>query len=831
MNLPLKSLWFTLLLGPCWGGLAAQAPAARDAAELQRGLDKLQVLGSILYVAAHPDDENTAALACFSKGLKLRTAYLSLTRGGGGQNLIGPEREDALAALRTQELLAARRLDGAEQYFTRAVDFGFSKTARETLAIWGQEAVLGEVVWTFRKLRPDVIVTRFSPVQNGTHGHHTASAMLALEAFQAAADPKRFPEQLAFVRPWQATRIVWNAYRSPQGPQAPAPANAVSLDVGQYDPLAGKAYTELAAESRSLHRSQGFGSLAGRGSRLEPFEPLAGPVAKNSLLEGVDLTWARVPGATQVATLLAAARQAYRPERPAAILPLLLQAKAALDRLPKGPWVEIKGRELLEAIRCAAGLWVEAIADRPLAAPGTTVTVTATALARAGGPITLAAIGLSPLPEPRALGRTLALNQPLAEVFQVALPPSFPSSQPFWMAGTRTAGLDAVQPWPLAGQAEGPAPLTATFSLSAEGVPFELTVPVQVRFRDPVLGERDQWLAVGPAVRVEVDEPVQLFADAGGREIALTLVAGRAGAQGALRLQVPAGWRVEPAELPFALAQAGQQVRMVARITPPAAPQTGELGIQVAIDGQTTPAQGLVRVDYPHIPQQTFFPSTRVRLVRLDLARAGRRIGYVMGAQDDVPRCLRPLGYTVELLTDEALAGAELSGFDAILVGIRAFNTRDRLAQLNPRLLAYAAQGGTLVVQYSVDQGLVTPDLGPYPFKVSRTRVCEEAAPVAFLAPGHPVLTWPNRITAADFDGWVQERGLQFAQDWDARYTPILATHDTGEPPSGGGLLVARHGKGVFVYTGLSFFRQLPAGVPGAYRLFANILALGHFHD
>ena len=810
-------------------GLRAQAPEpTRNAAELQQALDKLQVLGTVLYVAAHPDDENTAALATFARGRHLRSAYLSMTRGGGGQNLIGTEQGDALAALRTQELLAARRLDGAEQYFSRAVDFGFSKTPEETLGLWGHEAALADVVWTIRKLRPDVIITRFSPKGGPTHGHHTASAILALEAFSAAADPKRFPEQLALtgrdrVQPWQAKRIVWNSFRTDAERAAQPPGSYVTLEVGQYDPLLGKSYAELAAESRSMHRSQGFGALAVRGTRLEYFEPLAGVRAGNDLLEGVDLGWSRVPGGDRVGALLQRARLAYRPEQPTAALPLLLEAKSVLDAMGPDPWVLQKRMDLLEAIRCAAGIWVEAIADRQAAAPGSALTVKATVVVRGASGLLLEGL------QGRPVGSVLQVNQAVTETFNLTVPAEQAPSQPYWMgqgAGTSEA-LGPAAPPALAGLPEGPASFTWHFRFTVSGVPLDLPVPVRYRFRDPVLGERYQPVTVVPKVMVNLAEPVEVFGDGAARDVAMVVLAGQDQAEGALKLQAPEGWQVEPKELPFTLAKQGDEVRLTARLTPPAGPHAGALTVAVALHGETRPALGIVKVDYPHIPLQAFFPAATVQLVRLELRRAGHRLGYVMGAGDEVPRALRPLGYQVDLLSDEALAGSDLSGYDAILVGIRAFNTRPRLAQLNARLLDYVARGGTEVVQYDVDQGLVTPALGPFPFTVSRTRVCEETAPVKFLAPVHPALNWPNRITQDDFQGWVQERGLYFAQGWDARYVPVLSTHDTGEPASGGALLVAPYGKGHFVYTGLSFFRQLPAGVPGAYRLLANLLALG----
>jgi len=830
----LRSFISTLCLGTLMSSFCvAQTP--RDAAELQQMLDRLQVVGSVLYVAAHPDDENTAALTYFSKGRNLRTAYLAITRGGGGQDLIGPELDDSLAAIRTQELLAARRVDGAEQFFTRAVDFGYSKTTEESLSIWGREAVLADVVWVIRKFRPDVIVTRFSPTVDAGHGHHSASVVLALEAFKAAADPARFPEQLKLVKPWQAKRVFWNSYHFDGS--AVAPGNGLPLDIGQYDPLLGKSYAELAAESRSMHRSQGFGAVATRGSFVERFELLAGEPAKQDLFEGIDQTWHRIPGSDQVRERLDQARKAYRPGEPASALPLLLQAKRAMDALPRDPWVDVKHKELIEAIRCAAGIWVEAIADRQCAAPGSSVKIAAMALARGTHLVTLTGWAIPMLAKGAEKPQVLSENKPQTESLVATLPAGMPCSQPVWLKEPKVGGLHGAVPQEFAGLPEGPAALSARFNFEIDSVPFELDVPVRYRFRDPVLGERYQPFVVTPRVMVNLAEPVQVFGESIPREVGLNLVAGADNLSGKLRIQLPEGWKAEPAELPFSLAKVSDELKLATRITPPAKSQNGELKILVELDGDVQPALGRVRIDYPHIPLQTLFPPAAGKVVRVDLRHNGRRIGYVMGAGDEIPRCLRLLGYDVELLTDEDLEKKDLSGFDAIVVGIRAFNTRPRLAQLKDRLLDYVAKGGTEVVLYNVGgngflaQGLVTNAIGPYPFHISRDRVTDETAPMRFLAPEHPLLNWPNKITQTDFEGWVQERGLYFADTWDAHYTPIFSTQDPGEKATEGSLLVAKHGHGHFIYTGLAFFRQLPDGVPGAYRLFANLLAMGKQHE
>lgn len=811
-------------------GLHGQGPV-RDAADLQVLLDRLQVVGSVLYVAAHPDDENTAALAALAKGRKVRTAYLSLTRGGGGQNLIGPELDDALAAIRTQELLAARRVDGAEQFFTRAVDFGYSKSAEESLRFWGREAVLADVVRVVRRFRPDVILTRFPTDGRGGHGHHTASAQLAVEAFAAAADPKRFLEQLAGgrLRPWQAKRVLFNFFRFADGP-AP-PAGIIPFEVGGYDPLLGRSYAELAAEGRSQHRSQGFGVLAPRGSRVESFEHLAGDPARSDLLDGVDLTWNRVPGGAKVGELLTKARSAFRPERPEAALAPLLEALAVVTNL-RDAEVAHKVAELTEAIRCAAGLWAEAVTERPAAAPGETVPVALGLLARGAVPVHLESVvlqgdgSLNP-------AKDLAANQPWKASLSLAIPAGALPSAPSWSTGSRSF-LHGELPSGSENAAEDPPAFSARFRLRILGTDLELQVPVLHRYRDPVLGERTQPFIIQPPVLVQGPALAQLFADGRPREVAFEVSATRAAAAGRLRFTVPAGWRAEPPEWSFAFAEAGATRRLQVQIQPPARASQGELAVELDLDGHRQSAVGKQVITHPHIPTQTLFPPARLRLVRADVAVRARRVGYLMGAGDDIPQALRQLGCDVELLSDEALAGRDLSGFDALVVGIRAFNTRPALARLKDRLLAYVAQGGTEIVLYQVNgafpgtnAGLTTDSFGPAPFKIGRERVTDETSPVGLLAPQHPALASPNAIGTADFDGWVQERGLYFASSWDAAYTPLLAMADPGEKSLDGGLLVARHGKGHFVLTGLAFFRQLPDGVPGAYRLFANLLSLG----
>jgi LmbE family N-acetylglucosaminyl deacetylase len=809
------------------GSALAQAPPRPDAAEIQLALKRLRFLASVLYVGAHPDDENTRLIATLARGRLADTAYLSMTRGDGGQNLIGPEIGEVLGIIRSQELLAARRIDGGRQYFTRAIDFGFSKTPEETLRIWSREQVLSDTVRIFREFRPDVVITRFPTTTRTTHGHHTASALLAREAFAAAADPKRFPEQLDRVGPWRPRRMLWNT--SPwfyDRREEFKPESLLQIDTGAWSPLLGESFAELAARSRSMHRSQGFGSSGTRGEVLEYLEHLEGDPAREDLFEGVDTTWGRIAGGTAVGRILDRAYREFNPENPAGVVPSLLEARGKLLALPAGRWSSAKLRELDQTIVACLGLYLEAAAETSAAVPGDTVKVNLEAANRSSvgvrlKRITVPATGTKEAPDHDLQGRAR-----FEKALEVLLPADRPDSQPYWLREKGTPGMFRIDDPAFIGLPENPPALTVAFALEVNGAPMSVERPVVYKWTDPTRGEQYRPFEVVPAVAVDLAESVYLFPDVASREVSVRVRGVRAVAEGAVRLESPPGWRISPPSRGFRLAQKNASATLTFEVRPPDAASAGILKAVAEMGGRRF-QRGLVHIEHEHIPTQIHLPAAEARVIRLALRRKGQTIGYLQGAGDQIPAGLRQIGYTVVDLAEEDLAPERLKRFDTVILGVRAYNTLERIGLHQPALFDYVKAGGTLIVQYNTGQDLQVDSVAPYPLKISRERVTEEDAPVRFLLPEHPVLNAPNRITVDDFEGWVQERGLYFAGEWGEPFQAVLSCNDAGEPPRDGGLLIAKHGAGFFVYTGYSFFRQIPAGVPGAYRLFVNLISLG----
>jgi LmbE family N-acetylglucosaminyl deacetylase len=799
---------------------AAQAQPQPHAGEIAAGIRRLGTVGSVLYVAAHPDDENTRFLAWLVGDRGLRAGYLSLTRGDGGQNLIGTEQDELLGLIRTQELLAARRVDGAEQLFTRARDFGYSKSADETLKIWDRAQVLGDVVLAIRRFRPDVVVTRFTP-DPPNHGHHTASAVLAAEAFRLAADPKAYPEH--GLPAWQADRLLHNVstWRLPKDADMSA---YLKLDVGTYDPLRGRSWGEVAAESRSQHKSQGFGAAVDRGPLFEYFAPVAGTQPKADVFEGLDFGWKRF-GAAQVAAAAAEAEKNFDPRAPHASIPALLKVRTALAALPDAnPWKHVKLREVDRLVAACAGLYADVRAAEPSGVPGGEVALALTAIARS--PAALKLVDVTLPGGAKVEGAALANNEPWRVEQKLTLPADAPISTPYWLREPADGGLYRVADRALVGRPEGDPPLSATFTFDIAGQRLAVTRPVTFVWVDPVRGELSRLFEVAPAVSATLDREVFMFPNGRPQTVSVTLAAGRP-ASGTARLELPDGWKSVPASVSFALDARGAERTVAFTVTPAANAARATVRAVVDVDGRSE-SWRVRTVNYDHIPPQTVRQPSTAALVPVALESRVRRIAYIPGPGDKVAESLAAVGYDVTILPDERLASEKLDRFEAIVVGIRAFNANPRLTVHRDRLMQYVERGGRLVVQYNTNSriGPLPVQVGPYPLEIGRERVTDESAAMTAVNPKEPLLSAPNRLGAADFTGWVQERGLYFATKWDPKYRPVFAMNDPGEQPLQGSTLVAKHGKGTFVYTGIAFFRQLPAGVPGAYRLMANLLNL-----
>jgi len=815
---------YSLILSACFFGPAlrssAQAPETLGSAEIFLRLKKLNVLGSVLYVAAHPDDENSRLIAYMAKDRLYRTGYLSMTRGDGGQNLIGDEQGVELGLIRTQEMLAARRIDGAEQFFTRAFDFGFTKTTEEALKTWDKEKVLSDVVWVIRKFQPDVIITRFPPDGRAGHGHHSASALLAHEAFAAAADPTRFPEQLKYgVKPWQAKRLLWNTFNF--GSANTTSDDQMKIDVGGYNPILGKSYGEIAAESRTQHKSQGAALTPARGQSLEYFTLVSGDGAHNDPMENVVVSWSRVDGGERIQVSVDALIKDFSLSDPAKSVPGLASLYKDISQLKDGYWRTQKLKEVQRLIEACSGLWLEASTRSGYAVQGDALPISFVMNNRLNAKISVSEITVDGFDT--LYKQDLSGNKNYSFAQNINIPDQQPITQPYWLAQDMAPGSYNVKDQMLIGDAQSRPALEAKFRLNVGGLDIVFTRPVQYKYTDPVKGELYQPLTILPPVTGQFDPELVLFTDGEqkGFEV-LTKIETSRDIQPKISLTKSSD---------IAAAQTGGGLTSFTWSARPLNKETKLVYSDLLFDknGRSDTARELKTISYDHIPRIDYFRTSREKFVIADVRISGKRIGYIEGAGDKVPQALQQMGYEVVLLKEKDISSGNLRQFDAVLTGVRAYDVHPWLMAKYDILMDYVKEGGNLIVQYNRNNiGNAKTKIGPYPFAISNNRVTEENARIDFLQPDHQVLNFPNKITDKDFDGWIQERGIYFAGQADAKYETVLSMHDAGEPEQKGSLLIAGYGQGKFVYTGLVFFRELPAGVPGAYRLLANIIALNH---
>ena len=814
--------------------VSAQQPEKLSSAQIYDRLEKFGVLANIMFVAAHPDDENTRMISYLANDLKANTRYLSLTRGDGGQNLVGPEIRELLGVIRTQELLAARRIDGGSQRFTRANDFGYSKNAEEAIAIWDDKQVLSDVVWAIRSFRPDVIINRFDHRTSGTtHGHHSASAMLSVQAWDKVGDAKAFPEQLQYVDTWQPSRQFFNTswwfYGSREKFANADKTNLMSVDVGTYYPTLGVSNNEIAAASRSMHVCQGMGSTPARGSQTEYLELVHGtmPPEKVSILEGINTTWTRVEGGEQINNLLSEVLTDYDFRDPAASLPSLVQLRAQVRGLSDEFWKNQKLKELDQIIEACAGLFVETKSDDHICTRGSMVDLTTEVVSRLSAGIELTGIQIHPAHIDTSLSVLLTLNEKQLYTHEIRIDESAQVTAPYYLRQAGSLGMYRVDDQELIGLPETPRHLTASYTFNILGESLTLTKDVIYKSTDPERGEVYRPVEIVKDMYVSIPEKVYIFTNGATKDLAVEVRGMKADQRGRLSIPVSEGWKITPAYYDVDIEQAGDSKRYVFEVTAPKDQVTTLFRPQVT-SGSEQYESSLIAIDYDHIPYQMVEMPAQATFVNLDIKISDKKIAYVPGAGDEVATNLRQIGFQVDEISIDAVTAEALQGYASVILGIRAYNKWEAIRYKQSTLLEYVKNGGNLVVQYNTNRRLKVDDIGPYPLKLSRARVSVEEAPIEMLATDHPILNTPNKITQRDFDDWVQERGLYFAGEWDSKYTPILSSHDPKDEPRAGGMLHASYGKGNFVYTGYSWFRQLPAGVPGAYRIFANIVSLGH---
>ncbi|WP_397446372.1 PIG-L family deacetylase [Polaribacter sp. R77954] len=807
----------------------AQKPKKLTSNQIFEKVQKLNFLGTALYIAAHPDDENTRLIAYLANKVKARTGYLSLTRGDGGQNLIGSEIRELLGVIRTQELLAARNVDGGEQMFTRANDFGYSKHPEETLKIWDKEQVLSDVVWAIRTFKPDVIINRFNHRTPGTtHGHHTSSAMLSVEAFDKVADSTQFKSQLKFTDVWQPKRLFHNTsswfYRDKAKFEDIA-KDFTKFDVGVYYPLKGLSNNELASMASSQHLCQGFGRLTTRGSQTEYLEFLKGesPKDKNDVFSGINTTWNRLKNGGEIGDILYEVEENFDFVNPSKHIPQLMEAYSLIQKLEDKHWKNIKEKQIKVIIEACLGLYLEASAESATAIPNTKIGVNFEVLNRSDIPVELTSV-TSTIDEKDYFKKIDLSKNKKINFKQIISLKSANYSAPYWLHKEASLGMYTVQNQIFIGKPETPREVTVSFNLLINYMPITFTKNVIRRFAERDKGEIYEPFEIVPKITTKLKDKVLIFSDDTPKKIAVEVKAGANFINGFLSLELPQDWLLSPNKVPFNIAQKGDKQMIEFMVTAPKKQSEGKLKVVATVDEEKYTKE-MVEIDYNHIPKQIVLQNSEAKLVRLNIKKEGNLIGYIKGAGDAIPESLRQIGYQVDEINTVDINTKNLKKYDAVVLGIRAYNVIKELKFKQKYLLEYVKNGGNMIVQYNTNRGVNVA--APFTLKLSRDRVTDEFSEVIILDEEHSLLNYPNKITQQDFKGWVQERGLYFPNIWSEQYTPLLSMNDKDETPKLGSLLIAKYGKGNYIYTGLSFFRELPAGVSGAYKLFANLLAAG----
>ncbi len=814
----------------------SQRPKDMSSADIYNALQKLNTVGTVLYIAAHPDDENTRMISYFANERKVRTAYLSLTRGDGGQNLIGTQIWEQLGLIRTNELLQARSVDGGQQFFTRANDFGYSKHPDETLAFWDKDEVMHDVIKVIRSFKPDIIVNRFDHRTPGrTHGHHTSSAMLSVEAFDLAGDESYLQDRLSHLDPWQPERVFFNTswwfYGGRDKFAKADKSNLYAVDAGVYYPTRGISNTEIAARSRSMHKSQGFGSTGTRGTQIEYVELLKGssPTSKEDPLSGIDVTWNRLKGGAAIGTKIEAILDDFDYAKPSSHIPALVDIYKSIDNIEDDHWRQIKQQEVADLIQACTGLYLEVRAEQSQLVHGENVTLHVEATNRSDYPIHLSKIHVSD-GTIMHVDTTLDANAALNTELNLAVSQFQSYTNPYWLNKKGSLGMYHVGDPLMINKPVSPAAYQASFDMEVDGVEMSLDRDVIYKYTDPVDGEVYKPVHVVPDVSLSFTDPVYILSGNSSRSVTVEIKSYKDDLRGKLSICRPEGWTATPEEIDINMKYRGEKQSVTFELEGPTGASSGLITPLLTSAEQADKVYDRVvtEINYDHIPDQIIIQPSEAKVEKIDLAPAKGKIAYVAGAGDKVASSLRQIGYNITDIGVNDITATTLANYDVVVLGIRAYNVHRDLFLKKDILMDFMTDGGTLIVQYTTSRRIKGDDIAPYPMELSRDRVTDEFAEVKFEIPNHPVLNYPNKITSKDFEGWVQERGLYFSNNWDDRYETPLSCHDKDEPARLGGMLVAEVGKGHYIYTGYSYFRELPAGVPGAFRLFANMLSIGH---
>lgn len=804
--------------------LFAYTATAQNSAEILQQILKLKETGSVLYLAAHPDDENTNLIAYLSNERRYRTGYLALTRGDGGQNLIGSELGVNLGLIRTEELMAARRIDGGEQFFSRAFDFGFSKNPKETFTIWNKDSLLKDVVKCIRQYKPDIIICRFPEDSRAGHGHHSASAILASEAFDIAGNPSVYPDQVAEFGTWQPKRLFWNIFNFGENNTELTP-DLLQIDVGGYNALLGKSYGEIAALSRSQHKCQGFGSAAERGLKKEYFKLVKGDSAQKDIMDGVEPIWSQYKNSIEIDNLFKTIISNFKAENPSNSTSDLIKLRTEISSLPNSNFKTRKLKDLDQIILSSIGFFASYTCSTPITSQGDSIDSKLQILVRSNIPTTIE--GISKNLADSLNGTSPSGNTLKTISFKSVISNS--SSQPYWLNKEHSRGMFNIENLSQIGKPRNDVANSISFQLKINSsLSIPVTIPLLYNHTDPVKGELNDPIAVGPKVTIKFNNNQLYFTTENKKKISITYqFHGNCKSSYIISNSVSGkGWNIKCNETSIEFSKNGEEKTIEYEIEKLANAQTEALSFFIANEqSEKEELRSLKEIHYDHIPFIVWFPQASITLKSIDLKFKPGKIAYIKGAGDAIAESLRSIGFNVEEFTASQLEGKDLSIYSAIITGIRAYNVDSRLTILQPQLLNYVSNGGRLIIQYNTPSNTLPQNIGPYPLTVGKGRVTEEDAIVTINDSTLSILNSPNKITNTDFNNWVQERGIYFAETSNSNYFQPFSMSDKGEKSLQGSLLYCKYGKGTYIYTGLSFFREIPAGVDGATRLFVNLIS------